>query len=309
MTSARPTAASAAAIAIEKIATITPVGFCDGDPKRQKAMKFRFAAASMSSIPIRMKIACLRLNAASKPTENSAAEMMRQSWRVGVMSGRFWSGSERLQRAGFVIRPKRTLRPRRDKCVAQKKFAIAWTRSPARCKRALPNDKIRHSSPFLHHQYQRADQRGGEQQADALQRPDIIRHQHFTDAFDGERFDRWRNDGDRRRFQNCPDEPSEDGQRHDRSAPIETARLFIFATGEQDREDDQDGDRAYINEYLDESDEFSPEQKIKRGQSDERDHEAEGSGNQFPPPSRRQRAAQRENCDDDESRGIHSANR
>ena len=57
MTIARPTAASAAEIAMEKIAIITPVGGCGGGAKRQNAMKFKFAAASIISIPIRMKIA------------------------------------------------------------------------------------------------------------------------------------------------------------------------------------------------------------------------------------------------------------
>ena len=79
MTIASPTAASAAEIAMEKIAIITPVDGCGGGAKRQNAMKFRLAAASIISIPIRMKIACRRLNAASKPMENSAADTMRNS--------------------------------------------------------------------------------------------------------------------------------------------------------------------------------------------------------------------------------------
>src|SRR2546430_15502601 len=86
MTKASPTAASAAAMAIEKIATITPVGRCGSGLKRQNAMKFRFAAATIISIPIKMKIAWRRLSAASKPIENNAAEMMRKSWRVGVIA-------------------------------------------------------------------------------------------------------------------------------------------------------------------------------------------------------------------------------
>ena len=57
MTSASPTAASAAAMAMEKIAIITPVGWCGSELKRQKAMKLRFAAASMISMPIKMKMA------------------------------------------------------------------------------------------------------------------------------------------------------------------------------------------------------------------------------------------------------------
>ena len=57
MTNASPTAASAAAMAIEKIAIITPVGWCGSGLKRQNAIKFKFAAASIISMPIKMKIA------------------------------------------------------------------------------------------------------------------------------------------------------------------------------------------------------------------------------------------------------------
>ena len=86
MTIARPTAASAAEMAMEKIAIITPVDGCGGGAKRQNAMKFKFAAASIISIPIRMNIACRRLNAASRPMENRAADTMRKAWSVGVIA-------------------------------------------------------------------------------------------------------------------------------------------------------------------------------------------------------------------------------
>jgi len=39
----------------KKIATITPVGCCGSGLKRQNAMKFKFAAASINSMPIKMK--------------------------------------------------------------------------------------------------------------------------------------------------------------------------------------------------------------------------------------------------------------
>src|SRR3981189_1591170 len=86
MTNASPTAASAAAIAMEKIATMTPMGGRGCELKRQKATKFKFAAASIISMPIRMKIACRRLSAASNPMEKSAAEIVRKSVSVGVMA-------------------------------------------------------------------------------------------------------------------------------------------------------------------------------------------------------------------------------
>ena len=44
-------------MAMEKIATNTPVGDCGCGPKRQKAIKFKFAAASINSMPIKIKIA------------------------------------------------------------------------------------------------------------------------------------------------------------------------------------------------------------------------------------------------------------
>ena len=78
MTIARPTAASAAAIAIEKMATITPIGCEAGGLNRQNAMKLMFAAASIISIPIKMKIACRRLSAARSPTQNNADEITRK---------------------------------------------------------------------------------------------------------------------------------------------------------------------------------------------------------------------------------------
>ena len=79
MTIARPTAASAAEIAMEKIVMITPVDGCGGGAKCQNAMKFKFAAASINSMPMRIKIACRRLSAATRPMENNAAEAMRKT--------------------------------------------------------------------------------------------------------------------------------------------------------------------------------------------------------------------------------------
>src|SRR6266568_5247800 len=134
MTNARPTAASAAAMAMAKIAIITPAGWRGSGLKRQNAIKFKFAAASIISMPIKIKMAWRRLKAASNPMQNSAADTMRKSWSVRVMT-------RRIRRRGF-----------------------------------------RASPLFLHHENKRADQRGGEQEPDALQRPNIIGHQDFTDT-------------------------------------------------------------------------------------------------------------------------------
>src|SRR2546423_7351009 len=245
MTSASPTAASAAAIAMEKMATMTPVGFGEAGPNRQNAMKFRFAAASISSIPMRMKIACLRLSAASNPIENSAAETTRQSWSVGVIG----LGSARVSRAGFGA-------------LAETRFGSSRSRGRDRQHaraRTLPRKESRSSSLFLHHQNERADERRGQQEADALERPPVIRHQDFADAFDRERFDCRRDNRYRRCSQNCPNEPREDDNGNQSAAPIKTARLFILTTRQQDREDDQNRDRADVHEHLHQPDEFGAE--------------------------------------------------
>jgi hypothetical protein len=65
-------------MAIEKIAIITPIGGCDCGPNRQNAIKLRFAAANIISIPIRMKMAWRRLKAASRPAENRPADTIRK---------------------------------------------------------------------------------------------------------------------------------------------------------------------------------------------------------------------------------------
>src|SRR6516162_7421042 len=109
MTIARPTAASAAEIAMEKIAIITPVDGCGGGAKRQNAMKFKFAAASIISIPIRMKIACRRLNAASSPMENRAADTMRKAWSVGVMA---WPKLQKLK--SYIVKKEKLQLCRRN---------------------------------------------------------------------------------------------------------------------------------------------------------------------------------------------------
>jgi len=45
------------------------------------------------------------------------------------------------------------------------------------------------SALFLHHQMKRADQGRGQQNSDALERPDIIGHQQFADSLDGDWLD------------------------------------------------------------------------------------------------------------------------
>src|SRR5438309_638471 len=100
--------------------------------------------------------------------QNSAVEMIRKSWRVGVMAQPFGLGSAHETRA-------------------------------LRGRRILP------SALLLHHQHEGANERDRKDEANALQRPDKISHQNIADPFYGERFD-WRCwNCERFRFQNCPE--------------------------------------------------------------------------------------------------------
>src|SRR4029077_19478428 len=157
MTRARPTAASPAAITRKKNATNTPVGDCGCGPKRQKAMKFKLAAASISSMPIKMKIACRRLRAASRPVEKSAVESMRKSWRVGVIAQRLGLGSADVSRGNAS--PARI-----DRVPAMANFlkdCFYATPKPARETPALPRRRNLPLALLLHYQHEGANERGG----------------------------------------------------------------------------------------------------------------------------------------------------
>src|SRR5438309_2300655 len=132
--------------------------------------------------------------------EKSALEMMRKSWSVGIIAQReIGLGSARVSRAGFGVPPKQSFG----------KFAIARTRSPARETRALPGRRLRASALLLHYQHERADQRDSENEANALQRPDVIGHERFADPLHRQRFDLQRWNRERFRFQNCPEQSAE----------------------------------------------------------------------------------------------------
>ena len=62
-----------AAMAMENTANIRPVIVSGFSLKRQKAMKFRFAALSMSSMPIRTRMALRRVSAPARPMLKSSA--------------------------------------------------------------------------------------------------------------------------------------------------------------------------------------------------------------------------------------------
>src|SRR5262249_8382457 len=102
-----------------------------------------------------------------------------------------------------------------------------------------------------------SDKRDGEDEADALQRPDVIRHQCFADLFDRNWLD-WRC-GKRERcgVQDHPEQSTEDSKRHDHAAPVNATVANVIATSKQNGENNQDCDRADINKNLDQADELS----------------------------------------------------
>ena len=115
------------------------------------------------------------------------------------------------------------------------------------------------SALFLHHENERADQCGGQQHADALQRPNVTGHQHFADSLHGERFDWRRCDGLRLRFENCPDQANEYGDGYGNAAPVEAGIFSHVAPRQQNREDNQHRDRADVDKNLHQTDELRAE--------------------------------------------------
>jgi hypothetical protein len=59
---------------MEKSANMTPVKAEGSGPKRQKAMKFMLAALSISSIPIRTRIALRRIKTPARPMEKRSED-------------------------------------------------------------------------------------------------------------------------------------------------------------------------------------------------------------------------------------------
>src|SRR5262249_52148055 len=144
-------------------------------------MKFKFAAASIISIPIRMKMAWRRLNAASKPMENNAAATIKKPWRVGGMTPGRGLCSARVWRAGERILATADFRcdfstPSVHETSGRDCFGA--TPKPTRGTRALPMSV---SSLFLHHEHEGADEGGGQEEPNALQRPDVGGHQCLAD--------------------------------------------------------------------------------------------------------------------------------
>src|SRR5262245_27970766 len=73
---------------IEKITNMMPVSASGCSLNRQNAMKFRFAAFNISSIPMSTMIALRRVNAPASPMPNSSVERTRYA-----ASGVMWRSS------------------------------------------------------------------------------------------------------------------------------------------------------------------------------------------------------------------------
>src|ERR1035441_3431267 len=171
MMSARPTAASAPAIAMEKSTKIKPVSASGCGPKRQKAIKFRFAAFSIISMPMRTRMACRRVTAPAKPMAKRKAEMRRQACKgVMIQTSKFQAPSSRETSSS------KHQATRRDSVLdlGAWRFSGAWMLV------------LGASFLFLFQSNDdRTDHRGGQHQADDFQRQNIFRHQQVADVFDG----------------------------------------------------------------------------------------------------------------------------
>src|ERR1700728_2382063 len=92
--SASPTAASAAATAMEKIPKIIPVDtplVCG--PKRQKATKLRLAAFNISSMPTSTRMVFLRVNAPARPTANNIEDTSKHAAKPVIAGSPSWQQS------------------------------------------------------------------------------------------------------------------------------------------------------------------------------------------------------------------------
>src|SRR5688572_24007787 len=164
MMSARPTAASAAATPIEKITNMIPVSASGCSLKRQNAMKFRFAALSISSMPMSTMMALRRVNAPARPMLKSMA-LKRRYAASGVML-RARKGAEGKRGRGessfspFLL------------------FSLSCSQSSS----------LGFRSFVAHCNNHRPNQGGGKQQADDFQRQHKLCHQRIPDLFDGSHY-------------------------------------------------------------------------------------------------------------------------
>src|ERR1041385_6970044 len=192
MMSARPTAASAAATPIEKITNRIPVSASGCSLKRQNAMKFRFAALSMSSMPMRTMMALRRVNAPARPMLNNIADKIKYP-ASGVMRG----GRGESEKVG------------KGECSPAPflSFSLSIWFGPS------------FGFPLVSHRDDDcANERGGQQQANHFERQHELVHQRCADLFDC-RFGFRRDFAGRRdkTIFNRPSQRAEHGHGHNRA--------------------------------------------------------------------------------------------
>src|ERR1017187_4047333 len=237
MMSARPTAASAPAIAMEKRTKIKPVSASGCGPKRQKAIRFRFAAFSISSMPMSTRMACRRVTAPAKPMAKRKAEISRQACSgVMIQTSKFQAPSSRETSSS------KHQATRRDPVLDLGAwcFSGAWMLV------------LGASFLFLLQRNDNcADHCGGQHQADDFERQDKFRHQRVADVFDGGhgrgRSFFW----NRRAVQHRPAERGKDKDSdHDAGKPARRQHALVggfAAARQQNREYDEDGDGTDVN--------------------------------------------------------------
>src|SRR6266496_2649507 len=168
MMSASPTAASAAAMAMENTTNITPRSASGFGPNRQKAMKFRFAALSISSMPTSTRIALRRVSAPARPMLKSSPLRIRYP-------------------CSDVIRPRNGEIEKWGKGENQRGSGEEFSFSPfllfssSVCGRLSLGRFL-----LLHRDDHGADHRRRQKQAENFERKDVFAHQPLAQRLDGD---------------------------------------------------------------------------------------------------------------------------
>ncbi len=138
----------------------------------------------------------------------------------------------------------------------------AQGREQADRKQRRGNDEKR-SSLLLHHEHERADQRGSQEHAHALQRPYVAGHQYLADLLHCERANVWRDDRQRLRFENRPRQTAKHSERDENTAPVETTMFPRITARQENGENNQHRHCADINEHEDQADELCAQKEEK----------------------------------------------
>src|SRR5437868_14001901 len=118
-----------------------------------------------------------------------------------------------------------------------------------------------------------------------------------------------RENRERRRVQNYPEQSPEDSKRNNHAAPINAALANDIATRQENGEKDQDRDRSNINKNLDQAAELGAQQEKVRCDTDKYDYQTKGSMDQFGKCRGGERTSDRNNSYHDKGRGIHAITR